>query len=178
MGLSKYRKNKSDADIYINPLQKGYTPASFQSEAIDSMALRGEQAAREQWHQLQALRHVIYGNDSDTVCQHPKRLKPPHAESYPIANIRIEGIGGEEMEWIRRKIDLQEQSSVNPEEIDRTLAMLQGLNIFSRVEYRLENEEPFDLVFMLEPRKEHRINIGARFDTQDLASVIANISNK
>ena len=178
MGLSKYRKNKSDADIYINPLLKGYTPASFQSEAIDSMVLRGEQAAREQWHQLQALRHVIYGNDSDTVCQHPKRLKPPHTESYPIANIRIEGIGGEEMEWIRRKIDLQEQSSVNPEEIDRTLAMLQGLNIFSRVEYRLENEEPFDLVFMLEPRKEHRINIGVRFDTQDLASVIANISNK
>ena len=72
---------------------------------------------------------------------------------------------------------MQDHSSVKPEEIDRTLAMLQGLNIFSRVEYRLSNDEPFDLVFMLDPKETRRINIGARFDTEDLASIIANISN-
>ena len=55
--------------------------------------------------------------------------------------------------------------------------MLRGLNIFSRVEYRQSNEEPYDLVFMLEPNESRRISVGARFDTQDLASVIAQISN-
>ncbi len=72
---------------------------------------------------------------------------------------------------------MQEHSCVSPEEIDRTLAMLQGLNIFSRVEYRLTNKEPFDLVFVLEPKEYRHINIGARFDTEDLASLIASVSN-
>ena len=55
--------------------------------------------------------------------------------------------------------------------------MLRGLNIFSRVEYRLSNDEPYELVFMLEPNESRRISVGARFDTQDLATVIAQISN-
>lgn len=177
MGQTKYRKNKTEADVYINPPLKGYTPASFQSEAIDTMVQRGEQAARRQWGELMALRDSIYGSEPDSVSGRIRRQKPSHAEAYPIANIRIEGIDGDEKEWIRKKIVLQEHSSVNTDDIDRTLAMLQGLNIFSRVEYRLTNYEPYDLVFMLEPRANSRLNIGARFDTEDLASVIANISN-
>ena len=177
MGQTKYRKNKVDADIYINPQLKGYTPASFQPEAIDSMVERGKQAARRQWGELMALRDSIYGCGSDTVSKRFMPHEPLHTEAYPIANIRIEGIDGDEKQWVRKKIVLQEHSRVNTDDIDRTLAMLQGLNIFSRVEYRLTNDEPYDLVFMLEPREDSRLNIGARFDTEDLASVIANISN-
>ena len=177
MGQNKYRKNKVDADIYINPQLKGYTPASFQPEAIDSMVERGKQAARRQWGELMALRDSIYGCGSDTVSKRFMPHEPLHTEAYPIANIRIEGIDGDEKQWVRKKIVLQEHSRVNTDDIDRTLAMLQGLNIFSRVEYRLTNDEPYDLVFMLEPREDSRLNIGARFDTEDLASVIANISN-
>lgn len=177
MGQTKYQKNKVDADIYINPQLKGYTPASFQPEAIDSMVERGKQAARRQWGELMALRDSIYGCGSDTVSKRFMPHEPLHTEAYPIANIRIEGIDGDEKQWVRKKIVLQEHSRVNTDDIDRTLAMLQGLNIFSRVEYRLTNDEPYDLVFMLEPREDSRLNIGARFDTEDLASVIANISN-
>lgn len=177
MGQTKYRKNKNEADIYINPQLKGYTPASFQPEAIDTMILRGEQAARQKWDKLQALRRFIYGGDYDADDLYVKPRKIQHADVYPIGNIRIEGIEGEEKDWIRKKIALSEHSDVSSEDIDHTLAVLQGLNIFSRVEYRLSNDEPFDLVFMLDPRENRRINIGARFDTEDLASVIANVSN-
>lgn len=37
----------AEADLYINPSLKGYSVASFQSEAIDTMIQRGEQAARQ-----------------------------------------------------------------------------------------------------------------------------------
>lgn len=177
MGQKKYRKNKTEADIYINPPLKGYTAASFQPEAIDTMLVRGERAARRQWDELQALRQLIYADESDSVIQSPIPQKPSYADVYQIGHIEIEGIAGEEKEWIRKKIVLQEQSSIRPEEIDRTLAMLQGLDIFSRVEYRLTNSHPYDLVFLLEPKEYRRINIGARFDTEDLASIVANISN-
>ena len=177
MGQAKYRKNKTQADIYINPQLKGYTPASFQPESIDTMISRGEQAARQQWDKLQALREYVFSGECDSVGLHPKPQHTPHVDDYPIGHIRIEGVYGEEKEWIRKKIALQEHSHVSSEDIDHTLAMLQGLNIFSKVEYRLTNDAPFDLVFMLEPREHKMINIGARFDTEDLASVIANVSN-
>lgn len=177
MGQIKYRKNKTEADIYINPPLKGYTAASFQPEAIDTMLVRGELAARSQWKELQALRQYIYADEGDSVMQSAGPQKPSYTDAYQIGRIEIEGIDGEEKEWIRKKIVLQEQSSIRPEEIDRTLAMLQGLDIFSRVEYRLTNAAPYDLIFLLEPKGYRRINIGARFDTEDLASIIANISN-
>ena len=181
MGQTKYRKNKMEADLYINPSLKGFTAASFQPEAIDTMIQRGELAARQKWGKLMDLKKTIYADACDSVniqiMPHEKPQKPSHSEVYHIGSIRIEGIGGEEEEWIRKKIALRDDSEVSPEEIDGTLAMLRGLNIFSRVEYRLSNDEPYELVFMLEPNESRRISVGARFDTQDLATVIAQISN-
>lgn len=101
--------------------------------------------------------------------------KTSYIRAYPINHIRIEGLDRHETEWVRNKILLQEQSDILPVEIDRTLSRLQGLDIFSRVEYRLENTTPHDLVFLLEPREHRHINIGARFDTEELTSLIANI---
>ena len=176
MGQQKYRKNKTGADLYINPLLKGYTAASFQPEAIDTMMVRGEHAARAQWDKLMALKDSIY-NGEPPAAPVRKPQKPPYTHAYPINHIRIEGLSKHETEWVRDKILLQEQSDICPEEIERTLSRLQGLDIFSRVEYRLENTNPYDLVFLLEPKEHRRINIGARFDTEDLASVIANINN-
>ena len=181
MGQTKYRKNKMEADLYINPSLKGFTAASFQPEAIDTMIQRGELAARQKWGELMELKKTIYADACDSVniqiMPHEKPQKPSHTEVYHIGSIRIEGIGGEEEVWIRKKIALRDDSEVSPEEIDGTLAMLRGLNIFSRVEYRLSNDEPYELVFMLEPNESRRISVGARFDTQDLATVIAQISN-
>ena len=181
MGQTKYRKNMAEADLYINPSLKGFSAASFQPEAIDTMIQRGELAARQKWEELMDLKKTIYADACDSVniqiMSHEKLQKPSHTEVYHIGSIRIEGIDGEEEEWIRKKIALRDDSEVTPGDIDGTLAMLRGLNIFSRVEYRLSNDEPYELVFMLEPNESRRISVGARFDTQDLASVIAQISN-
>ena len=185
MGQTKYRKNMAEADLYINPSLKGFSAASFQPEAIDTMIQRGELAARQKWGELMDLKKYIYADVPDSIMQNEilkdqkllKLQKPLHTEAYHIGRIRIEGIGGEEEEWIRKKIALRDDSEVTPGDIDATLAMLRGLNIFSRVEYRLSNDEPYELVFMLEPNESRRISVGARFDTQDLASVIAQISN-
>ena len=181
MGQTKYRKNMAEADLYINPSLKGFSAASFQPEAIDTMIQRGELAARQKWEELMDLKKTIYADACDSVniqiMSHEKLQKPSHTEVYHIGSIRIEGIDGEEEEWIRKKIALRDDSEVSPQEIDGTLAMLRGLNIFSRVEYRLSNDEPYELVFMLEPNESRRISVGARFDTQDLATVIAQISN-
>lgn len=176
MAQPKYRTNKEAVDLYINPMLKGYNAASFRPEAIDTMLLRGELAAREKWDDLLALRRIIYnGTPPDTSSRIPIRRNP--VGTCRIGRIEIEGIGGREKEWVRRQIALQEYSDIEQEKIDRILAKLQGLDIFSRVEYRLSNTSPHNLVFMLEMKDYQRINIGARFDTEEAAGIIINTTN-
>ena len=103
MGQQKYRKNKTGADLYINPLLKGYTAASFQPEAIDTMMVRGEHAARAQWDKLMALKDSIY-NGEPPAAPVRKPQKPPYTHAYPINHIRIEGLSKHETEWVRDKI--------------------------------------------------------------------------
>ena len=57
-------------------------------------------------------------NDTWQDWKHGRLQKPSHTEAYHIGSIRIEGIGGEEEAWIRKKIALRDDSEVSPEEID------------------------------------------------------------
>lgn len=176
MAQPKYRVNREGADLYINPMLKGYNAASFQPEAIDTMLLRGELAARKKWDELIALRQIIYnGTSPDTLSRMP--AKRESNGTYRIGQIEIEGIDDREKEWIRKQIALQEYSDIEQEKIDRVLAKLQGFDIFSRVEYRLSNTAPHNLIFLLEMKDSRRINIGGRFDTEEVAGIIVNTSN-
>lgn len=68
------------------------------------MLIRGERAARRQWNELQALRQYIYADGSDSIIQSSKVQKPSYTDAYPIGHIEIEGITGEEKEWIRKRL--------------------------------------------------------------------------
>ena len=76
MGQTKYRQNKAEADVYINPRLKGFTSASFQPEAIDRMIERGEEAARKQWDELVAFRNSLYANPTDSIMHEEKPQRP------------------------------------------------------------------------------------------------------
>lgn len=53
--ISKYNRNRHDADIYINPNLKGFDAASFTPNDVLEMMKRGEKAARKHWSELKAL---------------------------------------------------------------------------------------------------------------------------
>lgn len=174
MGQQKYFANKKDADLYLNPPLEGFTAGSFTHTAIDTMLVRGEQTARAHWDELVAFRNMVLG---DSVPAVPLHRTKPYLGAYEVGEVRVEGIRGAEKDWIMKKIGVKPHSMVRPEQIDSALSMLQGLDIFSRVEYRLTDSEPRDVVFMLEPKEYRHINVGARFDTQELASILVNFSN-
>lgn len=179
MGREKYKVNKHAADLYIHPDLKEYNATSFQPAAIDTMLVRGENAARKEWDELLALRRIIYnGKEPDPKLYLSKRAKIVKTDSFPIKQIIFKGIDKSEEKWIRRKMPLKENSNVRLADIDRSLSILQGLSIFSKVEYQLTNSEPYNLIFILEEKNYKRINIGARFDTENIFSVLINASNQ
>ncbi|MCI1683975.1 MAG: patatin-like phospholipase family protein [Bacteroides sp.] len=179
MGREKYKVNRHAADLYIHPELKEYNATSFQPAAIDTMLIRGENAARKEWNNLIALRHTIYNGKEPSAQQYlSEKTKIVRTDSFPIKHIIFKGINKEEEEWIRRKIHLKENANIHLADIDRSLSTLQGLSIFSKVEYQLANSTPYDLIFTLEEKNDKRINIGGRFDSEDVFSVLLNVSNR
>lgn len=180
MGENKYLQNKKLPDLYINPHLKGYGPASFQKADIDSMISLGERAARAQWGDIIALKQRIYANatDSEKIAAKQPVRNIPKEQLVQIDSVKMEGVGEDVESWIRKKIKISDHSTVSTADIGHAISMLQGLDIFSSVEYKLNNDEPADLTFVLKEKDYKSINVGVRFDTEEIASILLNTSNE
>jgi NTE family protein len=179
MGENKYLQNKKKPDLYINPALKGYGPASFQREAIDSMIVRGEQAARAKWGEILALRRRIYAGCKDTTfVERPVKKALASQQPFAIDSVKMEGVTSDEQAWIRKKIKLADHSNITLGEIEQAISFLQGLDIFSSVEYKMSDTTPCNLTFLLKEKDYKSINLGFRFDTEDVASILVNMSNE
>jgi len=176
MGENKYVQNKKLVDFYINPDLKGFNMMSFQSGAIDSMIVRGEQSVRNKWPELMELKKQIFANCNDSDVRQVNRKILNH-DYFEINNILFKGINKEDEDWIRGRIKLKEYSSISFKDIDKAISELQGLDLFSTVEYQLTNEAPHDLIFILKEKDYRIINVGAHIDSEEIAGLLLNMSN-
>lgn len=174
MGDDNYRRNKSDLDLYLNPKLKGYTAASFVKASIDTMILRGEEVARSHWDEIIQLKKRIYSETTDTLPQ-LSRKKYSAPDSLFLGEIIFQGISPETEKWIRKRIRLRENDTIKVSEIDRTISTLYGMDVFSKVEYKLTSgSPPYDLFISLKEKPLNNLNIGFRFDSEDMASILLN----
>ena len=172
IGQGKRRRNMADTDLLITPDVNSFGMLEFQRPAIDTIISRGREAAEGKWKELIELKESLTPDGSIPVA---KPGKNPYLglDTLRINTIRIEGIPQQETSHIARWIDLQKQS-VTREELDRMTARIYGSGWFSKVSYRLEGENPFDLVFMVEVKESNNLNLGIYFDTNDMAAILAN----
>lgn len=86
--MNKLEENRNDTDIYMHVDVKGFSAASFTNEAVDTLMVRGDRAAREKWDKFMALRDTLeqYGALKKTVRQ-PKHVKIDYETFNPPATI-------------------------------------------------------------------------------------------
>ena len=177
MGERKYHENRYATNLYINPPLKGYGTASFTDNAIDSMITIGENAARNQWDEIMALKKEIYYDslyyDTITVMQRDRVCQM----AFEINKIDIQGIRESDKRWFRNRIDIKEKSVVTMDQINKAISIMQGINAFYMVNYYLTDNTPYDLTFVLTPKKYKLLNIGTRIDNVNIAGLLLNISN-
>lgn len=173
MGMQSYQKNKDMVDLYMNPGLIGYTAASFNSDAIDTMIMRGERVARANWDEIMALKKLI-GVDSTEDASPKIDNKFLKTDSIIVGLIHIEGVTPQDEKWIRKQIGLKEFSVITTNELHRAVAVLYGTGSFANVSYTLNGGATYDLTLKLKERPVNSINLGFRFDSEEMASILLN----
>ena len=168
--MNKHEENVKLADLVIRPNVKGYSAASFSARAIDSLLTRGKVAALQDWGEIMRVKELI-GGRNEKVAEQPAVYLP---EEFDIRDIRVEGLTTKQEGWVRRKMRLRENSAVTLADIHREVAMLYGTKAFSAVSYRLLGKPPYDLVLELQAQPMSAVNVGFRFDTEEMAAILLN----
>ena len=172
---SNREKNVDLTDTYIRVNVEGYSSASFTPAAIDTLMRRGEEAAKEQWNSLLALKKKIGIAEDYTPKQHGPYSSLSNARTVYVTDISFSGVEVDDKKWLMKKCNLKENSDITTQQIEQALYQLRGSQSYSSASYTLkETPEGYHLNFLLQEKYERRINLGIRFDSEEIASLLVN----
>ena len=172
---SKHEKNVDLTDTYIRVNVDGYSSASFTPAAIDTLMRRGEEAAKAQWNSLLALKKKIGISDNYVPKRHGPYSSLSNVRTIYVTDISFSGIEADDKKWLMKKCNLKENSNITTQQIEQALYQLRGSQSYSSASYTLtDTPEGYHLNFLLQTKYEKRINLGIRFDSEEIASLLIN----
>lgn len=172
-GEAARQRNIEHTDLYVQPHIAPYTSASFTSEAIDSLIKRGEEAMRAKWNELVALKEEIGAGESEC------RDLFPQVTTLDINSVCFEidnsaDIDNKDLGILLRTTNIADNSTISIVEIHEAINNLLGSGMFVDVRYRLDNSSPHNLTFSMTRKSRSSLNLGLRFDTEVMASILLN----
>lgn len=172
---SNHEKNVKLTDTYIRVNVDGYSSASFSPAAIDSLMQRGEQAARSQWTSLIDLKKKIDISDHYQPKKHGPFSTLSQSRTIYVTDISFSGVEENDKKWLMKKCNLKENSQISTQQIEQAVYQLRGSQSYSSASYTLtDSPNGYHLTFFLEEKYEKRINLGIRFDSEEIASLLIN----
>lgn len=174
-GHQKYAKNKERTDLLFRPTVSPYNAASFSTAALDSLIRRGEQEAYHKWDEIMALKEKINIQDSIAPAESEKKLHLVQpTDSFYIRHIFFTGTDLRDEKWLAQISGLKENSRITLQELHNAMSILVGTNAYSNVNYKLTGEKQEDLVLTVQEKSVSSVNLGVRFDTEEIAAVLLN----
>ena len=123
--------------VYIKVDVKGYSAASFNIPALDTLVNRGEEAAREQWTALQKLKKEIGLPENYVAPRHGPFSSLWASKDIFVKEITFDGIEDSDKKWIMHRCHLKENSKMRMEQLYEALTTLRGSQAYSNVSYKL-----------------------------------------
>ena len=170
-GYEKYVHNTEITDLLIRPNTSPYNSASFTTAALDTLIMRGEEAARKQWNELLTLKEKIGSDSISTNMRSNAIVLKPH-DSFLIRKIYFEGADPRDEKWLLQISLLKENSWISLQKLHHAMSILIGTNAYSNVSYKLTGEDARDLHLIVEPKSASAVNVGLRFDSEEIIAVL------
>ena len=171
-GRAAIEENIKEADITITPDITGYDMMSFDTASIDSLISRGYVASKMQDSLLLGVKARMNGEGralqgSPAVNLGSKKVR--------ISGIEIRGVDDADSRLLMNKIKMKPLQEVGRSEIEDAEAAIFGTGAFDYITYEMQGSgEPYRLVFNSRRGPVNEVGLGARFDTEEIVSVILN----
>ena len=168
---NKYEENVSITDVYIPVNTHNYSAASFNSAAIDTLINRGEKAAREHWDELVALRQRV-GNYTPKP-QTPVVLLSP--DSVEITSVEFVDVSPIDEKYIRAKFHLRAKDRLTSRQAELVTTAMRVDLFYQEPSFHLtKTVEGVKAVFTGGQKKASQLNLGVRFDTEEMVALQVN----
>ncbi|MBQ2112694.1 MAG: patatin-like phospholipase family protein [Bacteroidales bacterium] len=173
LGRDAFDRNVNIPDVKIRPQLRGYNMMSFDAESIDTIMIRGWEAAIAQDSMLREV-----AKRTKTGFKAPR--KPSafgfETDSLVIADVEIRGVLPREGELLEKRLNLKFGQKISKEDLNDIVAKIYGTQSYDFVTYELlGDEEPFRLVLNCRKGPIHQLGLGVRADTEEIVSVLLNI---
>lgn len=173
LGRDAFEKNVGIPDVKIKPDLTGFNMLSFTAESIDTILVRGAEAAEAN----DSLLRIVADRTSFEYAKPRKKAAYDfHTDSLVIAEVDIMGVLPKEKELLKRRLNLKFGQKIAREELDDIVAKIYGTQAYDYVTYELlGEEEPFKLVLNCRKGPIHQLGLGVRADTEEIVSVLLNL---
>lgn len=175
-GVEKYEQNKEITDLLLRPDMAPYNAASFTPSALDTLINRGEREARAKWDSLIVLKEKIglpvdyYPPKTPSVCA----VGSGQEKELYIRTIYMEGIEPRDKRWLLTLCKLKENSTITMKQLQKAMDIMIGTDLYANVSYKLSGENQDELHLVAEPKAMSSLNLGLRFDTEEIMAVLLN----
>lgn len=176
---NKYEDNWANTDVKIKVNVKGYSSASFNKIAIDTLIARGECAAMSHWNELIAIKKRL-GLSKDYSPEHMHRtVLSSEALLFKVDTVCFDQISDVDRDYIVSKYGIRKDCIINVKQIEDAITALSSVFLYTGVGYNLNSQGgKYILKLFAEGRKTVRINLGVRFDTEEIVALQVNMSHR
>lgn len=166
-------RNIEIPDVKIKPRLRGFNMMSFDTKSIDTIMVRGLEAAQAQDSLLQEVARK-------TRTGYSTARKPSafgfETDSIVIADVHIKGVLPREEELLEKRLNLKFGQKISKDDLNDIVARIYGTQSYDYVTYELLGDsEPFRLVLNCRKGPIHQLGLGVRADTEEIVSVLLNI---
>ena len=173
LGRDAFEKNVNIPDVKIKPDLHEFNMMSFTPKSIDTILVRGAEAARAQ----DSLLRIVAEKTSKGYSAPRKRSAFDfQSDSLVIAEVDIRGVMPKEKELLKKRLDLKFGQKIARKDLDDIVAKIYGTQAYDYVTYELlGDQEPFRLVLNCRKGPIHQLGLGVRADTEEIVSVLLNL---
>ena len=166
-----FDRNVNIPDVKIKPDLHEFNMMSFSSRNIDTIIVRGRQAAVAKDLLLKNVAEKTVGKYDDD-----KKTKGVFSsDSLVISEIEILGVKPQERSILMNRLDVELDQKMSRADLDHVVAQIYGTQAYDFVTYELLGEnEPFKLVINCRKGPVHQFGLGVRADTEEIVSVLLN----
>ena len=169
---NKFELNKELCDVFIKVNIEGYSAASFNPQAIDSLIRRGEEASREHLGELSALKEKIGLDEAEEV----KKIKPYRMLNQKIRikirEVNFTNIDRTDRYYLKNKFNLKQKGTTTIDSLEQVMTVLRSNLFYNDASYQVKyGRDGYKINIETEGKKAAEMYLGVRFDKEEEVSM-------